>query len=251
MPEPHVISTTLVSDILNQMRIVIGRRNSNDPDSSDPTLLNYLNQFIDCNMAHDVKLFENFGTLTFTIDGTNPTGVYNVTDLAGTPGFTNYSQEAYISLYSPVDRSVSWNYLPIFQDPGEFFAIWGINNDAILVRGYPTNMLYYGNEFTFRTIPQEDTTYLVKIYGYKRVQLGQVSSEEPDEDDEFDDDDPPIPYQDWARYLVYGAAANYARDFRFEINTKNEILKDFSRERKMMLTHTHNQIKQSRAMPRF
>lgn len=237
MPEPHVISTTLVSDILNQMRIVLGRRNANDPDSSNNTLLNYLNQFIECNMAHDVKLFENFGTLEFTIDESNTTGVYNATDIGGTPGFTNYSQEAYISLLDPIGSSVSWNYLPIFQDPGEFYAIWGINNTDILIPGYPTNMLYYGNEFVFRTIPQ--TSYQIKMFGYKRIDLDQTSL------------DLPIPFGDWARYLVYGAAANYARDYRYELNTKNEILKDFARERKMMLTHTHNQIKMSRAMPRF
>lgn len=232
-----VLADTLVSDILDQMRVVLGRRNSNDPDSSDNTFLYYLNQFIACNMPHDVKLFENFGTLEFTIDESNTTGVYNFIDIGGVPGFANLSQSAFISLYDPVENSVSWNVLPIFQDPGEFYAIWGINNTGILIPGYPTNMLYYGNEFVFRTIPQ--TTYLIKIYGYKRT--AKLT----------DKDDPPIPFEDWARYLIYGACANYARDYRYDVPTKNEILKDFSRERKMMLTHTHNQIKMSRAMPRF
>ncbi len=148
----------------------------------------------------------------------------------------NISQEAYISLLDPVNNSVSWNRLPIYQNPGEFFAIWGINNDEILIPGYPTNMLYYGNEFTFRTIP--NTSYLVKIYGYKK----NADYPSPDVDLDFD-------Y--WLRYMAYGAMVDYARDFRYEAQARSMIEATFKSERKLQLTHTHNQIKMSRAMPRF
>lgn len=225
-----------VQDALDLMRIVLGRRNENDPDASDETLLRYLNDFYSLSMPNDTKLFENFGTLSFTIDETNTTGVYTFNDVGADAQFMNLSQEAYISLLDPVDNSVSWNRLPIYQDPGEFFAIWGINNDDVLVAGYPTNLLYYGNELTFRTIP--DTSYLVKIFGYKK-------------NSDFPDADEPLPFDYWLRYLAYGAANNYARDFRYDAQTRAMIKESFSSERKLLLTNTHNQRKMSRPMPRF
>lgn len=225
-----------VQDVLDLMRQLLGRRNQNDPDSSDEMLLGKLNDFVSLTMSDDVKLFEQFGTLSFTIDEANTTGVYTFNDVGASTDFVNLSQEAYISLLDPVNNSVSWNQLPIYQNPGEFFAIWGINNDEILIPGYPTMMLYYGNEFTFRTIPQ--TSYLVKIYGYKK-------------NNNYPSADEPIQYDYWLRYLAYGAGRNYARDFRYEANQLAQIEKSFASERKLMLTHTHNQIKMARAMPRF
>lgn len=234
-----------LSHVLRIMRLAIGRRNENDPDSNDETLVQFINDFYSLTMSDDVKLFEQFGTLTFTIDENNTTGVYTfhdtgisqTNDVGSAQSFVNLSQECYISLLDPVDNSVSWNQLPIYQDPGEFFAIWGINNDEILIPGYPTNLLFYGNEFTFRTIP--NTSYLVKIYGYKQNA------------DFNDDGDPELPWDRWLRYLAYGAALNYASDFRFSAEDKLLIQSSYARERKLMLTHTHNQIKMSRACPRF
>lgn len=228
-----------VSDVLNIMRIALGRRNANDPDSSDETFLNYLNDFVSLTMSDDVKLFEQFGTLSFVIDGTNPLGVYTFNDVGATTDFVNLSAEAFISLLDPVGGSISWNWLPIYQDPGEFFTIWGVNNEDILIKGYPTAMLYYGNEFTFRTIPQVDVQYLIKIYGYKKNNNYPLVG------------DPEIQFDYWLRYLAYGASMNYARDYRYAPDVKAELKADFSHERKLMLTHTHNQIKQSRAAPNF
>ena len=131
-----------LSDILALMRRQLGRNNPNDIDSNDNTLTAYINYFINSTMSDDVKLFENFGTMTFTIDETNTTGVYTFNDVGASSEFVNISQEAFISLLDPVNNSVSWNRLPIYQDPGEFFRIWGINNDEILIPGYPTMMLY-------------------------------------------------------------------------------------------------------------
>lgn len=238
-----------VSDVIRIMRIGLGRRNENDPDSSDSTLLSYLNDFISLTMSDDVKLFEHFGTLTFTIDettSTNPSvvnGVVTFNDVGADTDFVNISSEAYISLLDPENNSVSWNALPIYQDPGEFFAIWGINNEEILIPGYPTMMLYYGNEFTFRTIPQ--TSYLIKIYGYKK------NSNFAADEDGGPVIDQEIQYDYWLRYLAYGAMLNYATDYRYQPETLAGIQKGYARERKLMLTHTHNQIKLSRAFPRF
>lgn len=228
--------TRTVQEVLDLMRVIIGRRNENDPDASDEILLYYLNNFASLSMPNDTKLFESFGTLTFTIDEGNTTGVYTLNEVGADSDFINLSQEAYISLLDPVDNSVSWNYLPIYQDPGEFFAIWGINNDEILIPGYPTGLLYYGNELTFRTIP--NTSYLVKIYGYKKY-------------DNYPDADTNIQYDYWLRYLAYGASVDYARDYRYEAQARSMIEASFKSERKLQLTHAHNQIKMSRAMPRF
>jgi hypothetical protein len=230
------MGTRFVQDVLDIARVAISRRNENDPDASDDLLLRYLNDFVSLEMPNDTKLFESFGTLTFTIDETNTTGVYTFNDVGADFEFINISQEAYISLLDPVNNSVSWNYLPIYQDPGEFFAIWGINNDEILISGYPTMMLFYGNEFTFRTIP--NTSYMVKIYGYKKY-------------NDYPDADEPIQYDYWLRYLAYGLAKNYVRDYRYEAQTRSMIESTFKSERKLMLTRSHNQIKQSRSLPRF
>lgn len=230
------MGTRFVEDALDIMRLALGRRNENDPDSNDDILFRYLNDFVSLTMPNDTKLFESFGTLTFTIDETNTSGVYTMNDLGADFEFMNLSQEAYISLLDPVDNSISWNRLPIYQDPGEFFAIWGINNDEVLIPGYPTGMLYYGDELTFRTIP--NTAYMIKIYGYKK-------------NADYPSFDSPLQFDYWLRYVAYGAAVNYARDFRYEDAALAKIEKTFKSERKQQLTHTHNQIKMSRAMPRF
>lgn len=230
------MGTRFVQDALDIMRVALGRRNENDPDSSDDLLFRYLNDFVSLSMPNDTKLFESFGTLSFTIDDTNTTGVYTFNDVGADSDFMNLSQEAYISLLDPVNNSISWNRLPIYQDPGEFFAIWGINNDEILIPGYPTMMLYYGNELTFRTIP--NTGYLVKIFGYKK-------------NADFPSPDVPLTFDYWLRYVAYGAAVNYARDYRYEAQARSLIEATFKSERKLQLTHTHNQIKMARAMPRF
>jgi hypothetical protein len=219
------------------MRLAIGRRNENDPDSNDDTLMQYLNDFVNLTMSDDLKVFEQFGTMTFTIDETNTSGVYTFNDVGATDQFTNISQEAFISLLNPINNSISWNKLWISQDPGLFYSEWGINNDETLIPGYPTEMLYYGTEMVFRTIP--NTEYQVRIYGYKVVPV--FSS----------DGDPALPFDYWMRYLAYGASMNYARDYRFEDTKRAVLYADYAHERKLLLTMTHNQIKQARSLPRF
>ena len=129
--------TRTVQNALDIMRLAVGRRNQNDPDSSDATLLGYFNDFVSLSMPNDTKLFESFGTLSFTIDETNTTGVYTFNDVGASFEFMNISAEAYISILDPVGSSVSWNRLPIFQNPGQFFGIWGINNKTFSLRDTP------------------------------------------------------------------------------------------------------------------
>ena len=228
------------SDILRIMRLATARRNANDPDSSDNTMSQYINDFINLTMTDDVRVFEQFGTYAFTIDDKNPTGVYEFNQLPPLPApgfFSSISAEAFISLTNPVGSSVSWNRLQVVQDPGFFYQYWGINNENILIRGYPTMMLFYGTQFVFRTIP--NTSYTVNIYGYKVVPEFASTG------------DPTLPFDYWLRYLAYGAALNYARDYRFDADKRALLEKDFAHERKLILAHTHNQIKPSRSYPRF
>lgn len=230
------IGQRFVSDAIRIMRVALGRRNENDPDASDDTLISYLNDFVSLSMPNDTKLFESFGTLTFTIDENTVDGRYTFNDVGADTDFINLSMEAYISLLDPVGESISWNFLPIYQDPGEFYAIWGINNEGILIRGYPTMMLYYGTEMVFRTLPNE--SYLIKIYGYKKNNNYNIPND-------------PLQFDYWLRYIAYGGAVNYARDFRYAPEARSLIEATFKSERKLQLTHTHNQIKNARAMPRF
>ena len=60
-----------------------------------------------------------------------------------------------------------------------------------------------------------------------------------------------IQYDYWLRYFAYGASMDYARDFRYDVSVKAELAKDFAHERKLLLAHTHNQIKQSRCYAQF
>ena len=230
------MASRFVQEALDLMRTALGRNNENDPQASDDKFLYYLNNFVSLSMPNDTKLFESFGTLQFTIDESNPTATYTFNDVGASSEFMNISQEAFISLLDPVGRSISWNWLPIYQDPGEFYSIWGINNEEILIKGYPTAMLYYGTEMVFRTIP--NTAYQIRIYGYKK-------------NDVYPNPDVPLQFDYWLRYVAYGACQDYARDYRFEASQLARIEKTFSSERKLQLTHTHNQIKMSRCMPNF
>lgn len=226
-----------VSDCVRTMRLALGRRNENDPDSNDDTLFRYIQNFVTLTMSNDVRLFEQFGTLTFTIDESNTTGVYTFNDVGASSDFVSIGQEAFISLLDPPNESISWNRLYIYQDPGRFYQVWGINNTDVLIPGYPTEMLFYGNEMVFRTIP--NTSYQVQIFGYKYVP-------------EFSEEgDPALPYDYWMRYIAYGAAMDYARDYRYEGEKRQLLQADFAHERKLLMTRTHMQRRNQRAFPRF
>ena len=228
-----------LNSVLTIMRTVLGRNNLNDPNSSTPLLIQYIQDFINLTMSDDVKVFENFGTLTFNIDETNASGVYSLDGppVNGTEFFINYSAEVFLSNNDPVNSSTVWNQIELYQDPGRFFAYWGVNNYNILIKGMPTEMLYYGREFTFRTIP--NTQYTVTIFAYRRMQELDTTG------------DPDISEDYWLRYIAYGAAKNYAMDYRYDEAQLSRIERGFSHERKQLLTRTHNQIKQSRCVPQF
>jgi len=218
-----------VSDAIEIMRITLGRRNQKDIDSNIDKFIGYLSDFLNLEMPNDVKLFEQFGTLTFQIGTGAVDGVYDFNDLPSANfSFSNISLEGFITPTSTGTSSVSWNPLNIYQDPTKFYNKWGVSNVSILTKGYPTDMLYYGDELVFRTLP--DVSYNVILYGYKR---SATVSEENES----------LPFDWWLRYAVYGAAFNYATDYRYDAKDLGRIEKAFSKERKLLLTNTHNQVK--------
>jgi len=170
--------TRSVNDILTLMRRVISRPNANDPDSNDTLLLRYINDFYAISMNTDVRLFENFSTLEFTIDETNTTGRYTFNDVGASEQFVSISAEAFCDN----------NVLNIYLNPMQFYSFWDQFDTSQLTPGQPTDMLYYGNEIVFRTIPDQE--YTIRIYGYKKNE--ELST----------DGDPPLPFQEWYRYIV-------------------------------------------------
>tara|TARA_R110002126_G_scaffold3502_8_gene20041 strand:- start:4130 stop:4822 length:693 start_codon:yes stop_codon:yes gene_type:complete len=227
----------LVSDALTIMRLAISRRNANDPDSSDATLTGYLNDFVSLTMGNEVRLFEQYGTLVFDIDETVTDGVYTFNDVGASSNFETISGDGFISLKDPPTGSLSWTPLKIYLNPGEFYGYWGVENTDVLTLGQPTSMLYYGNQFVFRTIPNTD--YTVTLYGYKK------------HEDFATEGSPALEFDYWLRFLAYGAAVNYAMDYRFSDQILASLKRDYSREKRLMLTKTHNQIKTMRGLPSF
>jgi len=228
--------TRTVLDVISIMRKAISRQNENDPASTNATLLSYVNDFVSLSMPSDIRVPEKFGTLSFTIDETVTDGVYTFNDVGLTVDFMDISNSSFISEYDPVNESTTWNSLTVYVDPKQFYDRWGINNIEVLTAGFPTEVLFYGNEFVFRTIP--DTTYLINMYGYKKNANYESSSDN-------------IDYDYWLRYLAYGAALNYAHDYNFSVSKLALIEKGYLREKTRLFSNVHNRIKHSRCSPNF
>jgi len=229
--------TRNVSDVLTMMRLILSRRNANDPDSTNDVFLKYLNDFVSLTMSDEVRLFEQFGTLTFDIDETNTTGVYTFNDLGISQKFVSITGDAFISWTDATSGYTSWNHLCVYQNPGQFFSYWGVDNEDILTLGMPTEVLFYGNEFTFRTIPDQE--YTVTMYGYKK------------NDDFSTEGNPELDFDYHLRFYAYGAALNYAMDYRYSDTAIDSLKRDYAREKNRMLKHAHNQIVTTRGFPSF
>ena len=111
-----------VSNALEIMRITLGRRNQKDIDSNISKFISYFSDFLSLEMPNDVKLFEQFGQLTFKIGTTEVDGVYDFNALPSANfSFSNISLEGFITPTSTGTSSVSWNPLNIYQDPTKFY----------------------------------------------------------------------------------------------------------------------------------
>jgi hypothetical protein len=94
-----------LDDILTIMRRAIGRRNKNDPESTDTILKQYVNDFYSLEMPNDTKLFESFGILSFEIDETTTDGVYTFNDVGASENFINIVEQGFITLTTPAAGS--------------------------------------------------------------------------------------------------------------------------------------------------
>jgi len=220
-------------DAITIMRVATGRRNENDPDSTDTVFLQYIKNFVTLTFCNDIKVFEGYGTYEFTIDETSDDGVLEF----NTDNFINIGGQGFVSLTTQPTDSTSWNQIWIYQDPMQFYQKWGVRNEDILIRGYPTEMLFYGNEIVVRTLP--DVSYTIQIFGYTRENEATISG------------DKEIPHDWWLRYIAYGSARDYAVDFRLSESTKQSIEKEFRTQKNLMLKRSHTQAKNSRCQPRF
>lgn len=225
------------SDVLRVMRLATGRRNENDPDSSDTTMNQYILDFYSLGMPNDLKVYELYTTFEFTVNTTPTDGVYNALDLGLGDSIINITGRGFVSLTTQPTDSASWNRLNIYQNPYDFYQKWGIRNEDVLTPGYPTDLLYYGNQIVVRPIP--DQSYTIQIFAYTKNQ-------DPDLEN-----DPDLPYDWWMRYIAYGAAQEYARDYMIDEKRQANIEREFMKQKKRMLTRTHNQLKYSRCIPQF
>lgn len=214
---------------LDLMRIILSRRNTQDEDSTDDKLLSYLNNFINLKMPNDIKLLENFKTEMIEI----PAGT---TELPiNLDSYMNASIEAFISYSETAGESISWQVIDIFQNAGDFYSRWGIDNIDKLVEGQISEVLMYGNKFTFRTIPEKDCRMMLFVYGVSP----EITANEN------------IPYAYWYRYVSYGACLDYAVDYSFDENRTAVINAQFNAEKRILLNRVHGQITQERCIPRF
>ena len=218
-----------INDVITIFRRATSRRNENDPDANFETIIRYINDFYTFHMNQDVHLFQIEGTLEFTVDETNTTGVYTFNDVGATNDFE----------YLTVSGFINNNDLVIWHNPKEFYSRWQEFDTTKLTAGMPTDMLFYGNELVFRTIPDQE--YTVRIFGYKK----NVDFDEDPDGNET------LPFDNWVRYIAYGAARNYAQDFNYDQERQSAIKAGFIREKNILQTREHNVRKYERSIPRF
>lgn len=230
------MSRTL-NDVIRIMRLAIGRRNENDPDSTDAVLTQYINDVRRTEMGSDVHLFEVADTLIFDVDASVTDGVYTWNDVGASTDFINVRPTGHIAQTDQGDEATSWQEIDVCQDPLTFYNRWGIRNTDILTAGFPTQLLYYGNEIVVRTIP--DQSYTIHLYGYKLLE------------DFSSTGNPDIEHDWWLRYLAYAAARAYSVDYMVSPQKMEIIRQEYRRQKKNMLERTHNQIKYERTAPRF
>lgn len=229
-----------VSDCVDLMRVAIGRRNVSDPDSTDNVLLGYVSDFMKYTMTDDIKIVDQFETFNFEVEVTlteHTDGVWLFNEIVIWENYSNLEISALISLNNTPSSSLSWQQLQVTQVPSEFWATYGFNNEDVLIRGFPTVMLLDSYRIVLRAIPEDNTPYLIQMYGYTINPAVALNGT--------------LPRDYWKRYVAYGAALNYAMDFHFTAE-RLALLKDsFAHERKLILSRTFNQLKHNRCIPRF
>lgn len=205
--------------IINIVRNVTGRVDSNDDLFSNSVILGYINDFLNLIMPQEVRLYENKTWWEFTIDQTSddPFPV----DLQAL-GYTTIGPLAYIDGFN-----LDW-----YQNPAVFFGRWPETQTYTTQR--PTDVLWYNNELVFRGPP--DQSYSVKISAY--AVEAEITEGTNIESDYF-----------W-RYVAYGAALDLFSDYG-EMDQYEKYYPAFNRYRGLVYARTNQQLSNERTLPRF
>lgn len=223
------------SNVIQIMRNVTGRVDSNDPSFTNEIMFDYLNAFLQQEHPQEVRIFQNKTWWDFTIDE-NSDDPYPV-DLDAL-GYSTINEPAYVSLTSGTTDSTK---LLWFQDPADFYERWpwSVTYTAQL----PTHVLYYNNELTFRGPP--DTEYNVRISAYK-IDYSFSGGSNSNAGSTLAN----TPNAYLTRYLAYGASLNILSDWG-EMDKYNEVFQVYRRYRGQVLARTWDQIQKERSGPDF
>lgn len=208
-------------DAIDIMQRVIGEQNSQDPNASESALLGYISDFYNLMMPQDVKVYENYSFFEFDLVADQAVYPLNVAPLPINE-FVNLQPPAFIGIVK------LWWY----QDPDMFYTKWPLDTQN-LGTGKPTDVLFWGNELVFRTVPND--TYTVRIVGYHNN--GTLT----------DATDPLFEDYFW-RYIAYGAAMDWLSDYG-QMEEVVKITPMYQRYRSIMLNRTAKQY--SNQVPRL
>jgi len=212
-------------DSLTIMRRVIGATDNLDPSATDEVLLTYLNDNYQLIFPQDMHLKENFKFATFdTVSGQED---YEIEGLFSET-FVNFSQPVYVD-------DVRMYY---YESPAQFYDLWPL--DVSMVQpGQPTDMLFFDNKFTLRTVP--DGAYTIKIMAYK-LNPSFVNGS-GNLDDSID-----IAHDYWWRYLAYSASLDWLSDFG-QIERYQQVYPMYERYKALVANRTAIQLMTQRPKP--
>lgn len=203
-----------LGDCLSIMRRVIGQNDQDDPNATDALLIQYISDFYDLILPQDVKTYDQWEFLEFDTIADQSVYPLGVAPLP-TAEYVNYKPPVFVD-----DQQINW-----WQDPDLFYEKWPLDTSN-LGTGRPTDVLFFGNQFVFRTVP--DDAYTIRIVAYK--QNGALA----DETDELAQD------YIW-RYVAYGAAIDWLTDYG-QIVDNQHVLAAYERYRDIVLRRTAVQL---------
>jgi hypothetical protein len=144
--------------------------------------------------------------------------------------------ETYVNFAQPV--YVDDLRMRYYESPADFFSVWPIDTTNVQP-GQPTDIMFFDNKFTLRTIP--DAVYTIKIYAYK------VNPSFVDGSGNLDSTIT-ISQDYWWRYIAYGAAIDWLSDYGQPERLKN-VLPIFERYKALVANRSAIQMQTQRPIP--
>lgn len=237
------VLTQNASRVIQIMRNVTGRTDTQDPAFTDPIMYDYLNMFLQVEHPTECRLFEDQTWWDFSISPATPNP--QPVDLDAL-GFSTIGGLAYVT-YPPNVNGGNPNTFKLFwyENPRDFYYRWPYA--TIFTPQMPTYVLYYNNELTFRGPP--DQTYNVRISANRiKLYFAGGSNTLPDPDN-------PLPASAvmpayLMRYFAYGAALEILSDYG-EMDRYNEVFRVYTRHKGQVLARTWDQLSIQRTEPDF